>query len=522
MKASFNLVDEPWIPCVNQRSGERHELGLRELLAQAPELRDIDDPSPLVAITIYRLLLAVLHRVFGPESIEDWQALWQRGGWDTAVLDGYFDAQRNRFDLFDAEYPFYQYQAAGLDVTVSQPVALLAHELASGNNATLFDHTYEAAPTAVSPAQAARYLLAFHGFAFGGRITGESESGKAGPLTKGALVVVRGDNLFETLMLNLHQYSHEEEQPFPIEGDDCPAWERNEEPRPIARRPSGYLDLLTWQSRRIRLLPEAGGAGKTVVRFAVVRKGYWFPDDFYRRDAETMVAFGWQEKPGPNSGPYPPVALQEDRAVWRDSHALYHGEGADARRPRTLDWLHEVGRFAKRDAFPLDVYGLCSDQAKALLWRHERLALPLAYLGERELSDALHCGLRLAEAVGVDLRAGIKVFAKDLRSPTLADSLEPTRRFWAKLEIPFTEFLQGLPADRMLREDGSPFYGKEWLPRWTQRLREIATAAFDESVRDLDTSARLLKAAVAAERVFYSRLHKTLAPYQNLAQGSVA
>ena len=66
MTISFNLIDEPWIPCI--LDGTRVELGLRDVLAQAQQLREIRGDSPLETASLHRLLLAVLHRIFGPKS----------------------------------------------------------------------------------------------------------------------------------------------------------------------------------------------------------------------------------------------------------------------------------------------------------------------------------------------------------------------------------------------------------------------------------------------------------------------
>src|SRR4051794_16935489 len=100
---SFNLVDECWIPCIRLADNRRVELGLRDVLVQAPTIREVYDPSPLVTVALHRLLLAILHRNFGPRTLEAWCALWRRGAWDTAVLDEYFACWRHRFDLFDPE-----------------------------------------------------------------------------------------------------------------------------------------------------------------------------------------------------------------------------------------------------------------------------------------------------------------------------------------------------------------------------------------------------------------------------------
>jgi len=514
VNALFNLVDEPWIPCVDIRHGRHQELSIREVLARSHELQEIDDPSPLVTISLYRLLLAILHRNFGPEDEEGWRKLRQRGAWDAATLNSYFGNPDRyyRFDLF-GEQPFYQ--SASLDIAAPEPISLLAHELASGNNATLFDHTSDARAPAVSPAQAACYLVAYHGFAFGGRITGESEPGKFGPLIKGALVLVRGTSLFETLLLNLHQYSHEYEEPWSMEHDDCPAWECAEETQARSRLPRGHLDLLTWQSRRVRLIPERDDTGQIVVRFVVVRKGYWFPEDFHRRNAETMVAFSFSEKPGTGGDPYPPVLLQQDRAVWRDSHALFT-PSEESRRPKMLDWLNRLanhGCLERHEIRYIDVFGLCTvpGKAKAILWRHERLPLPLVYLNDKELRDSLKQALDLANAAAGDLNESVKHLATVLRTPDLAKSLAPTRAFWTYIEADFLQYLRDATANR-----------RAAFSAWCDAISLATRRAFIEAVRGYDTSARLLQATVTAERVLNGRLRRTIERYRPFEQGDAA
>lgn len=68
MTISFNLIDEPWIPCI-RLDGKPDELSLRAVFAQAHQLREIRGDSPLETASLHRLLLAVLHRVFGPYGV---------------------------------------------------------------------------------------------------------------------------------------------------------------------------------------------------------------------------------------------------------------------------------------------------------------------------------------------------------------------------------------------------------------------------------------------------------------------
>ena len=106
---SFNLVDEKWIPCIMLDDTFR-ELGILETLSKAHDIKEIFDPSPLVNAALYRLLLAILHRNFGPPSIEEWKVMWESGHFDKSTLQDYFNKWHSRFDLFDKEHPFYQFE----------------------------------------------------------------------------------------------------------------------------------------------------------------------------------------------------------------------------------------------------------------------------------------------------------------------------------------------------------------------------------------------------------------------------
>ena len=87
MTASFDLISQPWIPCV-RRDGTTAEFGLRDVLVQAHALRELGGESPLVTAALHRLLLAILHRVFGPDGYDAWYALAGGTLRHPAALDG--------------------------------------------------------------------------------------------------------------------------------------------------------------------------------------------------------------------------------------------------------------------------------------------------------------------------------------------------------------------------------------------------------------------------------------------------
>src|SRR4051812_21932752 len=105
----FDLIDTPWIPVVRD-DGTTGELGLRDLFAQAHELREIRDPIPTVEYGLYRLLAALTLDIFElkPGDVHEWGEMFQSGRWDVKRINGYFLRHARLFRLFDPERPFLQ------------------------------------------------------------------------------------------------------------------------------------------------------------------------------------------------------------------------------------------------------------------------------------------------------------------------------------------------------------------------------------------------------------------------------
>lgn len=544
---TFNLINEKWIPCL-MPDGNKEELSFKDTLIKAPDISEIFDPSPLVTAALYRLLLVVLHRNFGPANEAEWGKLWNNGlgGWETNRLIAYLGKWHDRFDLFDDKYPFYQCSAMPTVATdkkrkeksYSKSVANMVHELATGNNATLFDHTNESIGYAVSPAEAARLLAAFQSFAVGGLLTFEVgqdpklfKSADNAPLVKGAVTLARGQNLFQSLMLNLHKYNLADEEPFKMDKDDAPAWERDENTTAVDRQPIGYLDLLTWQSRRVRLIPELDENRQTIVKQVVIMKGYQFPDGFQLHMKEPMLAFHKLEKPKKGQDPWPAIAIREDRAVWRDSLSLFQSIEEERARPKMLDWLsdlHAYGVVPQSATYDLSVMGLTTDRASISLWRHERLPLPLQYLRDENLVEKLREALELTERIGKNLNNSIWNQAKLSIAPdvdrlsdsqkkdvnNLTASLSPTRHYWAALGTYFSRLVVDLANDKSLNGD----YGMTVLPQWAGEVRKAAGQAFHEATDSLDHTGRWLRAVTIAENQFNLKLSNLikefLEPYE--------
>ena len=541
---SFNLIDEPWIPCI-LRDGETYRsYGLRDTLLKAPVIRELSASSPLATMALHRLLLAILHRVFGPRSVRDWRQLWERGAWDPEALGVYLEDWRERFDLFHPTHPFYQ--DATLKGHNARTIAILRHDLASGNNATLFDHTVDHAPPLFTPSEAAIALLSYQSCALGGLVSFEKGQDRriggaadAAPLAKGAVGLFKGNNLFETLMLNLVRYDGENGHPFCFDpGRDRPVWERDEPAQAIDRCPYGYLDWLTWLSRRVCLIPETNPDGPVWVRRAVAMKGCQLPAGVELRDYEPMLAFRAVPRPDPGQSPWRVIGFQEGRALWRDSLALVQSLDRQQQRPKTADWLAELidEEVLQASAIvPTQYFGLCADRAKPLFWRHERLPLSLRYLSDKSLCDDLRVALRVVEQGAEILRGAIQLLALLLVAPSedpakprkevreaaqrLSRTLAAEHSYWPRLDAPFKHLLVELAG-----ADGrDPIAARrKCLSEWAATVERVARQVFEDTTRSLDMSAHALKAVAMAERKFRQHLHDAFAAYREQVIGAMA
>jgi len=493
---SFNLVDKKWIPCL-MLNGEPNELGLLETLSKAHEIREIFDPSPLVTAALYRLLLAVLHRNFGPASVEEWKAIWETGHFDKSTLQDYFNNWYNRFDLFDKVHPFYQTARFGKGKMKTVEVNDLLPEMARGNNPTLFDHTFDDSSVPLGPAVAARNLLALQSFKLGG-LSGLRSNFVDAPSARSVLFMIRGENLFQTLMLNLVKYDEDEPIPGSGSGEDRPVWEQDQPLNsPI---PKGYLDYLTWQTLLLRLVTDSNGLRIVGCEMALGRNlksdGNPFdPTVAYQRDKKS----GWKS-----------LRFQEDKALWRDSTTLFNfatveDDAPGDKPPETMRWIRRLikkGVADKSTMYQVDAYGLCTKpgQDKVFFWRHERLPLPLVYLADKNLVEDLQSALDEAGKVGDILMQALKQLVIGILPSTgnkvdgnsvndIVKHLGDDKLFWSRLEIPFYQLLQDLPREREMA-----------LDPWTNTLRRTCWDCFEKATRDLDGSTRTLRSIVEARQ----------------------
>ncbi|MCX7419853.1 MAG: type I-E CRISPR-associated protein Cse1/CasA [Planctomycetia bacterium] len=504
---SFNLIDEPFIPCLDMQ-GMPCELSLRDTLLRASDLRELRDDSPLVTVALHRLLLAILHRNFGPVSLTKWKELWSRGRFDDAVLTNYFEQWHERFDLFHPERPFFQ--VAEINVTKRSPSQRMAIECNRENGATLFDHSMYLFPIAMKSNEVAKYLIAEQSYALaGGNAPKGFERATNAPLAGGAAVLVQGETLFATLMLNLVPQE-------PTKEADLPAWERVASPCSDSSFPSGYSDYFTWQSRSIRLLRDNDGLVRELLhapgRTLDTPAPYFDPHVAYRLDPKLGVRA---------------ISLTKRKDTWRNSAALLQFADNDQfKAPDNIRTLATLGSTAipRGQRYQLLVLGFCNEteNAKVEFWRRDRLPLPAAFLNDRDLVEKLQNAIGHADEVGRHVRMAAWKTASTLlsngqtspdkaRVAALVDSFSPDRLYWSRLEVPFRELLVDLPGE----SEGDTEHQEVAVARWVcDTLKPQARAAFDETVGSLNQTGREHHAVTLGREQLEKDLSSVTKPHQ--------
>lgn len=512
----FNLIDEPWIPCIDLQ-GCQVEYGICDTLFKAHELREICDDSPLVTVAVHRLLLAILYRAFsGPTKFSEWRKLYLLNKFDQKTIQTYLDKCRGRFDLLSSIRPFYQ--MAGLETKATISVSRLATEDASGNNATLFDHNGDVKQVAWTFGQATRQLLACQSFALG---FGKSGSARIGGIEetlpyfsdaialRGINIWLQGKNLFQTLLINL----------VPSEDRSLPPWEL-ENPnqyRDLKDRQAitafGVVDRLTWQSRLIRLLPQ--GETVSTMYFTQGRSADKSPGD-------SMKVYRSSKKEGVASLP-----LNSGKSAWRDAHSIFTipTPGSNERRPECFNLIARAQSAAIMNTskpFMVQIVGLASEPNKAgkfLLWRHEQMPVSVGLLGNVDLIGRLSELLQGAENVASALNSRTRRIAKLYLAPNsespgggqpdkkdvdkVAKAVDPRPAYWARLEKHFYTLLENLLNDwDEVTDDWKPKEQQRATNTWRSQIKCGAEQALRESIRSLGTTARAIQAVARVRTNF--------------------
>ncbi len=514
MERYFNLLYEPWIPCIDQNN-HKVNYGLRDALAKSNAIKSISTPIPTVTAAMNLLLLAYALAVFPLENEDEWEYLYAQGRFPDESIHNYNHAWQDRFFLFDEQHPFFQDPKLGLrekDLNLlgngqkpkEKGLSSLLIHLSSGDNATLFDHSVDGTQKVYDISEAAQFLVMLQAYSLGGMTAasiGNDKYYKDAAFSRGILFLNRGENLFESLMLNLIP---KEKDTYSQEEGDRPCWEIDDSFEVDRGSPLGLKDLLTWQSRRVLLIPIEKN-GNFYVQECFVAPGLGlvesFANPFYHNSHNIKG----------NKQTIQPMRFQTSRAIWRDSDAILETNIRDKNNPvdppiTTLFFDNLIAaEIIQKTIFRLNLFGMCTQpgQKKVFFYNHEYFDAPAVYLENQALLNKLKLGLswvedgRRALYSATYLMASYKIDPNqdsEGSSPPNRDSVNPLYEhintealYWSRLEPDFYQFLNQLPAT------------DEALPIWQEAIRSAAKVCLAASTKLVGDDPAALKAIAKAE-----------------------
>ncbi len=523
MAISFNLLEKPWLTCIDDQNKLVH-LNLVEAISQAHHLKEIRSNLQVVTGSLYLFLLAFVSNIFNPDTDEQWESIWQKGGFSESMIANYTGKWIGRFDLFDPDHPFYQdpkfgsrekdiKNLKGGKAPEPKGISGLLLHLASGNNATLFDHSLDDQPITYTPADAAQLLIMLQSYSLGGMSSasiGKDKYYKDSAFGRGILFLNKGKNLFETLMLNLTSRDFD---PLKTKDNDCPSWELEDPFESDRFDPNGMLDFLTWQSRRILLIPELSN-GEIFMTSLFTAPGHGlvntFSNPFYHN---RISAEG-------NKQTIKPLRFREGHSLWRDSVAILDIKSSNFETPVPIRWAaHLKAReILAADSIQLDLYGMCTQpaQKKVYFYARETFFAPAIYLDNPGLLEDLQKGLAWSEEVRSNLYIAVRELARfkvvpmndqeNVRVPGREDT-DPLMKhwnaefqYWSNLEPAFYDYLISLPKTEQAHDV------------WQQAIRQAAWDALNYAADQVGTDPAGLKARAKAERTLNYLLAKTFNP----------
>lgn len=438
MKA-YNLLDEPWIPVINNNNIHQ-KIGLRTLLLEAHNLKEVYHDSPLIVLAVYRLLLAFAHRLVTISSPPEWQKMYDKNSFSEKDIEEYCEKWHHRFFLFDDRFPFYQVadHPAGES---SNSINKIVLDRSAGNTPVYFDHSSDDHPVPLSPGDAALNLLAFNAFTPGGGINKSGINYKHSPLTSALISLLTGDSIYQTLLLNYIINNPN------FNNAGIPCWEKDRSPVPESLTTiEGYIDYLTLQSRITQLVPDISDSGILITKIKIVQ-GRGLPEELF----EPFAAYYLTKEGGFNK-----VRISPAKHVWRDFNTLLSLTDLTVSIPpqniQQLAVLKDLGFIDKNSKYSLFCGGISNDQAKILLWTASVLPLPAELINNEQLVSLISRMLSFAESKAKSLYYFTRHISKNLLSfndksedkkavAALTNTLSAEDIYWSELEVPFKQII---------------------------------------------------------------------------------
>ena len=158
----MNLATQPWIKTIDEHN-QLIKCSLYDVLAQAHHIKTIQGGTPLEYAAVFRLILALLYRSSQPITEADASRLLNTGQFDPAPIRTYLAKWRDRFNLFDEHFPFFQWAQPPTQLKPRNINRLFLH-YSTGIKGTLHSHVHDSTRLNLTPAQAARAVITAQNF----------------------------------------------------------------------------------------------------------------------------------------------------------------------------------------------------------------------------------------------------------------------------------------------------------------------------------------------------------------------
>lgn len=401
MERAFNLIDEPWI-CVRTADCEVREVSLRDALLRAHEYRELAGETKTQDFAVMRLLLAVIYTAFSRYGLDgetisfaenrtlakkQWKSIWQSRCIPSPPIERYLDEWHDRFWLFDDAYPFYQSKEVQGKSKPSSTAKMIGTLFESANKKRLFSDRLEQGRRLRFP-EAARWLL--HLICFDD-IAAKKPTPKRPWVGKLGLIALRGNNLFETLMLN---YCAEQDGKNGIFISN-PAWEQDNNATGFNRIvgvPTNQAELLTLQSRRVFLCRE----NDCVTGYYLAGGDYFEEEELIQKEMMTLWR-GFQEGNSPYH--FKPRLYNPAKLLWQEFGSIAVLKEKNTEGTEEPGVIHRMKQLTSSKT--LDKNTLVTVESASVIYDYKQAtSLPVI----DTISDSLTFHAQLLQDVGYEWR----------------------------------------------------------------------------------------------------------------------
>lgn len=496
---SFNLWFEPWIT-LERPDGQLEVLSIERVLTEATSYRALFDPSPLVIVSIHRLLVAILQDIIQPEIEEDLYELWEDGEFDAEAIAQFGREYAQRFDLFSAEAPFMQSADMPLYPTKKgkgKSVGYLFQEENAGTAVTHYHHTYDDSHQ-YCPICCAKGLITIPAFASSGGAGIKPSINGVPPI----YVLPGGETLFQSLAASLTVPNY---QPTVADTENDTPWWRHRgivEKKSVVHR-VGYLHSLTFPARRVRLRPEK--ASHPCSRCG--READWTVSEmvFDMGESRPKEAAFWRDpfaaykirKDGEEPIPLRPL---EGKALWREYEGLFlptsmQDEKAGFMRPAIINQLEQISDELPYDrgvGYPFRIVGVRTDmKAKTFEWESHGFQVPPDILVNLTTAQKITAAIRFATDIDSILKRTFNAYfggdGQHKRHETIKKRL--SQAYWSALA---PEFQQTIIQFAHTVDLDPPFHA------WLDTVQQTAMSQFADHAKLVGRDATALKQRVEA------------------------